>query len=347
MNEKSLLLAIKGLPSKRIPVWFLRQAGRYLPEYREIRKEYEFLDLCKNSKLASEITLQPLKRFDLDAAIIFSDILIPATALGQNLTFAKDHGPLLSNPVRDQISLSHLDFLHYKEKWNFVGDAISRTKSKLLPHQTMIGFAGAPFTLASYMIEGKGGTNFSETKKLAFQNQDLLKTFLMKLAEMTLHYLQMQIEAGAEVLMLFDTWAQQIHASAFRKLVKPATDFLIAEISKSAPIIYYSGQGSDRLYDLENTKASALAIDWRTTLSHAKKITSNLGLNTCFQGNLDPLILTGNEDYIRNSVREILNEAKHCELPGYIFNVGHGLLPQTPIEAIEWAIDEVRTFQNS
>lgn len=343
MNEKPLIQAARCLPTTRHPIWFLRQAGRYLPEYRELRAKHEFLDLCKNPELAAEVTLQPLRRFDLDAAIIFSDILIPAVALGQTLTFAKDHGPVLSNPVRDEASLQRLKIESCSQNWNFVGDAIRLAKAKLAPHQTMIGFAGAPFTLASYMIDGQGGSGFVETKRLAFCQRELFKRFLMHLAEVTISYLQMQIEAGAEVVMLFDTWAQEFTRVDFTELVKEATECIISKISKQVPVFYYPGQGSERLYDLTNANASVIAVDWRTTLSQAHSILMKQhGLKLCFQGNLDPLALMGNEAFVRARVRKILEEVESCKLPGHIFNVGHGLLPHTPIQALEWAIDEVR-----
>ena len=341
--KKSVIQAAQCLPTSRHPVWFLRQAGRYLPEYRELRAKHEFLDLCKNPKLAAEVTLQPLKRFDLDGAIIFSDILIPAVALGQTLTFAKDHGPLLSNPVRDASSLANLNIKSCAQNWNFVGDAISLVKTQLAPHQTMIGFAGAPFTLASYMIEGQGGTGFVETKRFAFCQRDLFKTFMMHLAEVSISYLQMQIAAGAEVVMLFDTWAQQFTRKDFNELAREATECIISKISEQVPVIYYPGQGSDRLHDLVDTKSSVIAVDWRTTLTQAHSILADeLGLKVCLQGNLDPLVLMGDVNFVRERVRGILEEVKNCKSPGHIFNVGHGLLPHTSIEALHWVIDEVR-----
>ncbi len=344
MIEKSLLLAAQGRPTQRCPIWFLRQAGRYLPEYRALRAQHEFLDLCMNPKLASEVTLQPLKRFDLDGAIIFSDILIPAVALGQKLTFAKDHGPQLSNPVRDIHSFSQLRFNDCEKNWGFVGEAIAMTKAQLAPHQTMIGFAGAPFTVATYMIEGHGSSNQLETKRLAFCQRALFKEFIEQLADATIRYLQMQIRAGAEVLMLFDTWAQQFARVDFDELVKDATSSILSTISKQVPIIYYPGQGSDRIHGLSEMRPSVLAVDWRTSLSQAQQILQNQELSLCLQGNLDPLVLIGDEHFIRKRVRMILQEARDLKLAGYIFNVGHGLLPMTPIESVQWAIDEVRSF---
>lgn len=345
MSEKPLIQAARSIKSDRYPIWFLRQAGRYLPEYLALRSKYEFLELCKNPERAAEVTLQPLKRFDLDAAIIFSDILIPAVALGQDLTFQKDHGPILSNVVRDEASFHNLKFGKQSLDWNYLGEAIALVKSQLAPHQTMIGFAGAPFTLASYMIEGQGGTSFAECKRLAFRKPEFFKMFLKQLADISIRYLNMQIEAGAEVIMLFDTWAQQLQERDFVNCVKDATEHVISTISEKVPVIYYPGQGSDRLYNLANTKASVIAVDWRTSLTQANRILANQDLKLCLQGNLDPLTLIGDEKFVRERVRSLLDEAKHCELPAHIFNVGHGLLPLTPIESIQWVIDEVRSFQ--
>ena len=342
--EKPLLLAARGRPTKRYPIWFLRQAGRYLPEYRELRSRYEFLDMCKSPKLAAEVTLQPLRRYDLDAAIIFSDILIPAVALGQDLSFEKNHGPLLSKPVRDAASLKNLKFDQAHHDWDFVGEALHLVKSQLAEHQTMIGFAGAPFTLASYMIEGRGGTQFEETKRLAFRDPGLYKSFLLQLSEMTVSYVNMQIRAGAEFIMLFDTWAQQVTRCDFLDLVKEATQSLISRISQKVPVAYYAGQGCDRLYDLSGTQASVIAVDWRTDLNQAKAALAQQNLSLCLQGNLDPMTLLGSESFVRARVRQILEEARRLDLPGHIFNVGHGLLPLSPPESLHWVIDEIRAW---
>ena len=347
MAEKPLVLTAKGLPSQAYPVWFLRQAGRYLPEYRSLRAHHEFLELCKDPKLAAEVTLQPLRRLDLDAAIIFSDILIPAVALGQKLSFAKDEGPRLSDPVRDARSMANLAIDKCHTAWNFVGDAIALAKASLAPHQTMIGFAGAPFTLATYMIEGQGGTHLVETKRLAFCQRSLFKQFIWQLAEVTIAYLQMQIQAGAELVMLFDTWAQQFARRDFAELVSEATGCIIQKISQQVPVIYYPGQGSDRLHELGDRVPSVVAVDWRTSLSQADKILREQGIFCPLQGNLDPLVLIGDETFVRSRVRKILEEAKSLNLPGHIFNVGHGLLPVTSIAALTWAIDEVRAFAKS
>lgn len=342
--EKALLQRALGLASNRYPVWFLRQAGRYLPEYRQLREQYDFLELCSQPSLAAEVTLQPLKRFDLDGAIIFSDILIPAVALGQKLTFEKDHGPILSDTVTSSKDLTKLRFDTCQQHWNFVGEAINIVKNRLAPHQTMIGFAGAPFTVGTYMIEGGGSKTLLATKKFAFNERVGFKDFLSLLAEVTIKYLQMQIDAGAEVLMLFDSWAHQISSEDYRELALPAVKAIVDTIAPQVPIIYYPGQSSDRLYDLGSLEKAIIAVDWRVPLTRAQHILSMQNLRPIMQGNLDPVALNGEESFVRERVRAVLTEAKHAELKSHIFNVGHGLLPSTPINALNWVIDELRKW---
>ena len=206
-QDKPIINALLGKASKRYPVWFLRQAGRYLPEYQAIRAQMDFLTLCKNPEKAAEVTLQPLKRFDLDAAIIFSDILIPAVAMGQSLEFAKDHGPILSPTVKSLDDVKKLDSTDIANKCSYLGEALSIVKQNLKEQQTLIGFAGAPFTVASYMVEGGSSKNFHRLKLMAFQQEETLRALLEKISEASYQYLKMQVEAGAEVLMLFDSWA--------------------------------------------------------------------------------------------------------------------------------------------
>lgn len=347
-EKKPLLSVAKGIKSDIYPIWFLRQAGRYLPEYREIRAQMSFLELCRNPKKAAEVTIQPLKRFDLDAAIIFSDILIPPAHMGQTLTFGKGHGPLLSPHIRSSKDLSQLKRPNVEQEMAYVGEAISETKSQLAPHQTMIGFAGAPFTVASYMIEGSGSKTYSEVKKLMYQDPDTFYKTLDLLAEVTGDYLAMQVKAGAEVLMLFDSWAGNLSSSDYSKFVLPSLNKLVRIASSNqVPLIYYSGQGSTNLSQLSELEVDVLAIDWRVSLSEAASLVGKHKHVNAFQGNLDPLILSwADESLVRAKVREVLEEAKKAQIKGHIFNVGHGVLPTTSPDAIEWAIDEIRGFNH-
>ncbi|MCB9229280.1 MAG: uroporphyrinogen decarboxylase [Deltaproteobacteria bacterium] len=342
--DKPLLSAAMGQQPSRYPAWFLRQAGRYLPEYQEIRKNLDFLDLCRNAEKAAEVTLQPLRRFDLDAAIIFSDILIPPAHMGMTLTFDKGHGPVLSHPVRSASDLKRLRLPDWEKDAPHTGQAITETLKGLTASQTMIGFAGAPFTVASYMIEGSGSRTFSEVKKLLFSEPQVFTGLLSMLAETTFEYLKMQVRAGAQALMLFDTWAGQLFAGDYRKYVVPTTEVLIRELqSLSVPLIYYSGQGGENLHEISSLQLDVVAVDWRTPMNRALSVLKDIGSPfKCIQGNMDPLLLSwGTEAAVRAAVRRIKAEASAA--PAHIFNVGHGLLPTTSPKLLQIALDELRS----
>ncbi len=345
MSMKPLIAAALGKKSSRQPVWFLRQAGRYLPEYMEIRKKVEFTELCETPKLAAEVTLQPLRRYDLDAAIIFSDILIICTAMGQSLSFGKGHGPILTEPVRSAAALAKLKMPDARRDLSYVGEAIELTKQGLNPSQTMIGFAGAPFTVASYMIEGSGSKNYTEVKRLRFQDPETFRALLSFIAEASVDYLMMQVEAGAECLMLFDSWANAMTAEDYRDLVFPSVNKLIVELKSrtDVPVIYYPGQSSDLYFELEGFAGDVIAVDWRTRLQRAIRLLTNAGLEVSVQGNLDPQTLLAPEATVRKKTREILDAGKTAR--GHIFNVGHGLLPHLDPERLSWVIDELRLWE--
>ncbi len=339
----------------RWPVWFMRQAGRYLPEYMAIRSKMEFVDLCRSPKDAAEVTLQPLRRFDLDAAIIFSDILVPCMALGQNLTFGKGHGPQLSPAVQSREAFGKLRRPDVAAELGYVGEALALTKSQLAPGKTLIGFAGAPFTVGTYMIEGGSSKEFTATKSMVFRDPVLFGDLMKLLRDVTIDYLIMQVRAGADALMLFDTWAGNLTPVDYARHVWPVTADLLATVREATgvPVTYFSGQGSDRILELGGTAQinsrktfDVLSVDWRVRLSNAARLVKAAGLDVALQGNLDPQALLGPEELVRQRVREILDEAREAFdlglIRGHIFNVGHGLLPHTPPEAVGWAIDEVR-----
>ena len=342
-SSKPLVQAALGQQPARWPVWFMRQAGRYLPEYREVRAGVDFVTMCKRPDLAAEVTWQPLRRYDLDAAIIFSDILMPPMAMGQELTFDKGHGPRLNRPVRTLADVKSLKRADADKDLGFVGEAIALTKTKLKPEQTMIGFAGAPFTVASYMIEGQGSKEFTEVKKLIFCEPSVIKALLEKLTAVTIDYLLMQVKAGAETLMLFDTWAGQVSPGVYRDLIFPFTNQVLSEVKRTAnvPVIYYPGQGSDRMYELAGCAADVISVDWRTRLSRAGKILKDVGLDVTLQGNLDPQALLAPEAELRALVRAMKEEARSASR-AHIFNVGHGLMPHIPPESLTTVIDELR-----
>ncbi len=341
--KKPLVEAAFGRDPGRYPVWFMRQAGRYLPEYREVRATVDFTGLCQTPKLAAEVTLQPLRRYDLDAAIIFSDILIPAVGMGQTLTFDKGEGPVLSQPVRSAADLKRLRRADAAKDLGFVGDAIALTKASMKPEQAMIGFCGAPFTVASYMIEGGGSKTFTEVKRLLFTETATFKGLLDLIADVSVDYLKMQVASGADALMMFDTWAGQLTGPDYREHVFPVTSrVLSAARATGAPVTYFPGQGADRLFELSGLGVDVISIDWRTRIAQAQKILRGVGLDVTLQGNLDPQVLIAPEADVRRRVRDILAEVQSAGVRRHIFNVGHGLLPHTPPAALTWVIDELR-----
>ena len=346
----------QGGSGARYPVWFMRQAGRYLPEYMAIRSRMEFVDLCRSPKDAAEVTLQPLRRFDLDAAIIFSDILVPCMALGQTLTFGKGHGPQLSPAIRSRDDFKSLKRADARVDLGYVGDALSLTRSQMPSGKALIGFAGAPFTVATYMVEGGSSKEFTATKSMMFRDPVLFSDLLSLLRDVTVDYLLMQVEAGADALMLFDTWAGNVTPDDYARLIWPVTSDLMATVraATGVPVTYFSGQGSDRILELgrdakisgQSGKAfDVLSVDWRVRISHAARLAKEAGLDVALQGNLDPQVLIGPEETVRERVRMILEEIRVARaagwIHGHIFNVGHGLLPHTPPEALTWVIDEV------
>jgi uroporphyrinogen decarboxylase len=345
-NNQPLLHAINGTTSSRYPVWFLRQAGRYLPEYRELKKKHSFLDLCHDPKKAAEITLQPLRRFDLDAAIIFSDILTPLIAAGQHLSFKQNHGPVITPTISSKKDLLALNLDNISQKLSYVGEALSIVKKELPSEKTLIGFAGSAFTVASYMIQGQSDKTFSEVKKMAFNDPSLLTEILYFINKLTKEYLSMQVSAGADVIMLFDSWAGCLPPHYYQKLIVPPLSSLLKELKKlKVPIIYYPGNNPELLKELDISSIDVVAVDWHSSFSHAITELKEKKKNITIQGNLDPLLLHANEETVRKNVRAILQTAQENIPNRHIFNVGHGLLPSTPIESIHWAIDEIRNFQ--
>ncbi len=333
-----LLDLFQGKTFSNPPVWFMRQAGRYLPEYLNIRRKHKtFLDLCYSPTVAAEVTLQPLQRFQLDAAILFSDILVIPDALGQKVVFEESKGPLLSDlslsSFQEELSLDR-----FLEKLAPVYETIRLTKSQLSVTKAFIGFAGAPWTLALYMLEGKGSRDFSEAKRRAFQHEEKFSLFLDFLSDVIARHLIGQVRAGVDVLQLFDTWAGLCPATHFQTWVLKPTQKIVAALKgafPSVPIISFpKGIGAHLLDYGAQTGVSALSLDVNTSLSWARQ---NLPPDFILQGNLDPSVLVAGGRPLKKAVEFI-----HQEMGGrpYIFNLGHGILPQTPFhhvsECIKW-----------
>ena len=348
VSNKPLIAVAKGQTPTRLPIWFLRQAGRYLPEYRELRRKVEFLNLCETPKLAAQATLQPLKRYDLDAAIIFSDILLVPKSLGQQLTFEKDHGPVLSPAIRTGIDLKNLTTSGNKiDDLLAVGDAISLVGPCLDSSQTLIGFAGAPYTVASYMIEGSSSKDYQHVKRMIFQEEAAFHSLMTLLVETTVSYLKMQVDAGAQALMLFDSWAGHLGSKLYRTHVYSHMKRLIDELQKFAvPIIFFPGQGGTIVSCTSNLGYDILAADWRLDLHDVPKLRQSQKPAKALQGNLNPAVLSwGTRETVYEHTRSILKDIDDIGYTGkHIFNVGHGLLPTTSPEAINWCISQVRAW---
>ncbi len=333
---KKLLRTLNGEKSKIPPIWLMRQAGRYLPEYREIRaKANNFLELCYNPKLASEITLQPIKRFGFDGAILFSDILVIPDALGVKVEFVKNEGPKLQKTL-DEKSLLNLNLNNIENHLYKVFETIDITKSKLDQNTTLIGFSGSPWTIATYMIEGGGSKNFKNTRSLAISNQQFFEKLVEILVEAISIYLIKQIEAGVEVVKLFDSWAGVLPESEFQKWVINPNKKIIENVRKKypqIPIILFT-RGAGALYEnvALDIKNIALAIDQNLPKKWAKEILQHKH-QRIIQGNLDNILLaSGSCEEIEKEVIRIVNS--FGDRP-FIFNLGHGVLPHTPIENVE------------
>jgi uroporphyrinogen decarboxylase len=321
----TFLKACRGEKTDYTPVWIMRQAGRYLPQYRKVREKVDFLTLCKTSELAAEVTMQPVDILKVDAAILFSDILIPIEPMGIKLEFSEAKGPILHNPVRDETSFMRLRDIDPAQDVPFVADAI-----KLLLPQLgvpLIGFSGAPFTLATYMIEGGSTKNFINSKKMMYGNPDLFHKLMDKLTVTVISYLEAQIQAGVNAVQIFDSWVGSLSPLDFKLFALPYVQKIISSLNSKVPVIYFAFNASAMLPLVKESGAEVIGLDWRIEISDAIDI---LGTGCAVQGNLDPCTLFGTRDVIRERVSTVLRGAAGAH--GHIFNLGHGILPEVPVE---------------
>jgi len=324
--------ALRGLPVDRPPVWFMRQAGRYMAEYRKIRERVSFLELCGDSDLATEVTCQPVDRFDVDAAIVFSDILTIPEAMGMEVRFDKGSGPRLPAPLRSAADVAALRQPDVADALPIV-PATLRKFRKTRPDVPILGFAGAPFTLLCYMVEGSGSKNWEHVKRMLFGDPDTARLLLDRLADMVGDYLQSQIDAGAAGVQMFDTWAGVLSPEDFERFALPATQRAFARV-KGAPRVFFTRDTSPFLHFVPQTGADAVALDWRVDMARAR---AELGAMPV-QGNLDPMALFAPPAEIRRRVHRIIDAAGPL---GHVFNLGHGVTPTTPIAGVEAMIAAV------
>ena len=336
MGKQLFIDAAQGHQTKRPPVWVMRQAGRYLPEYREIRAKNTFLEVCHNPELATEVTLQPLDRFGMDGAILFSDILIPFHALEVDIEF--NPSPKIANPVKNAADINRLGNIPIKEAAPFVFETLKRLRPEVDKRDTaLIGFAGAPFTMATYIIEGGPSKNYQDTKMLMYQDPKAFHLLMERLTSVTIDYLNAQIDAGADVVQLFDTWAGILSPEDFKEFVAPYVKQILDALKGRCPRIYFAKDGGTFLEQTRDFGADVLGVDWRLNIGKARGLVGEHGL----QGNMDPLKMFGPKEMIEAEVQRIATQAKGG---GHIFNLGHGILPQTPIESMTTLINAVKAL---
>jgi uroporphyrinogen decarboxylase len=325
-NRRELFLgACRFEPVERVPVWLMRQAGRYLPEYQAVRARHSFLEICKTPELAAEVSLQPYRVLGVDAIIVFSDILIVAEAMGLPLD-VPDSGPVLGNPVRDAAAVRRLQDFDPERETRFVGDAIRLICREAGPDVPVIGFAAAPWALACYMIEGQTRGDISRGKQMLREEPRTVRELLERIARATVGYLRAQIAAGAAAVQLFDTWAGELSSDEYEEFELPATKMIFDALGESGvPKILFAKGSATHLENMAGTGADVLSVDWMTDLADARR---RLGRRVALQGNVEPSILLGDEQGVRRAAREAIEKTGGV---GHILNLGHGILPATPV----------------
>ncbi|MFM9891072.1 MAG: uroporphyrinogen decarboxylase [Rickettsiales bacterium] len=345
MANKLLIDALKGETTPRVPFWFMRQAGRYLPEYRRLRADAgSFLDLCFNSEKAAEVTLQPLRRFGMDAAILFSDILVIPYALGVDVRFAEGEGPIVE--ITDTSERIEAFRMHdVRSKLSPIADTIRRVRADLPREATLIGFAGAPWTVACYMLQGKSGKEFALARQFAIAQPELMARLIERLTVATIDYLRMQVDAGAEVLQLFDSWAGLLTPEQFHRWVIPPAKKIAAALKQSHPHIPFIGFAKGAALNLEayahETNVDCIGVDQHTPMEFA--LACRDGMQTV-QGNLDPLLMAFDREGALRETEAILRSFGNAPA---VFNVGHGFIPQTPIENVAAVSELVKNWRRA
>ena len=334
------LEACRGEEVAYTPVWIMRQAGRYLPQYQTVRSQIDFLTLCKTPELAAKVTLQPVEVLGVDAAILFSDILIPVEAMGMRLSFSDKQGPLLSEPIRTKSAVERLIVPDTEEDMPYTIETIKILRRELEQKVPLIGFSGAPFTLATYMIEGGTSKNFFHTKKMMFQHNGVFSYLMEKLTEMVISYLTAQIKAGAQAVQLFDTWAGVLTPIDYKNLILPYIKKINSELKKQeVPLIYFVNNCAGILKEVKKSGADVIGIDWRIDLADAIK---RLGKKIVVQGNLDPCALFLSQEELEERIKDVLWKGEVAK--GHIFNLGHGILPETPVENVIAMVEAVHRY---
>ena len=336
-HSSPFLKACRRKPTPYTPIWLMRQAGRYQKEYRALRKKYSFIEMCKTPELAAKVTLLPVEQFKVDAAIIFADILLPLEPMGVGFTFSKKEGPVFPHPVREVNQVEELRVIEPEEELSYLMEAIRIVRRELEGKTPLIGFAGAPFTLASYLIEGGHSKDYVLTKGVMYQNPRMWHSLMEKITEVLIRYLNAQVRAGAEALQLFDSWVGQLSPDDYRTHVLPYSRRAI-EIARAggAPIIHFGVNTAGMLPLLREAGGDVIGVDWRTPLDDAWQ---RIGFKKAVQGNLEPAALLGSKEHLRAAAEDVLRRAGNRN--GHVFNLGHGVFPGTPVDNVAMLVDLV------
>jgi uroporphyrinogen decarboxylase len=328
--ESRFVKACKAQPVDRTPVWFMRQAGRYMPEYRAVRKQYSLIEICKKPEVAAEVTITAAEALGVDAAIIFADLLLPLEVMGLDFHFSAGEGPVIEKPLRTKEDVERLRTDRASDL-GYVSEAIRLVCKHFGPRLPVIGFCGAPFTLASYMIEGGGSRNYVHTKKMMYSSPDAWDELTRKLVTVVSEYAVEQVRAGADVIQIFDSWVGCLSVEDYRRYVLPRTTELVQALQKAnVPVIYFGTDSATLLSSMHETGAEVIGLDWRIPLDEGWQ---RLGYESAVQGNLDPVLLFADWKELKSRAEEILRRA--AGHPGHIFNLGHGILPETPVENVK------------
>lgn len=329
-----------GEKTSPAPIWIMRQAGRYLPEYQAVRKKTDFLTLCKTPELAAEVTLQPVDILGVDAAILFSDILIPIEPMGMELVFSEGRGPLLSPPIRTEADLKRLRPIEPEEDVPFVLETIKLLRQALKDKVPLIGFAGAPFTLITYMVEGGSSKNFLYTKKMMFEAPELFHSLMSLVTETTIRYLKAQAEAGAQAIQLFDTWAGALSRRDYEEFVFPYSNKILEALKPyNIPRIHFAFNGSHLLPVTKKSACEVIGLDWRMDIPVSVEI---LGNTKAIQGNMDPCCLFMSKERLKEHVKSLLDQGSNAK--GHIFNLGHGVMPEIEADKVKLLVELVHTL---
>lgn len=340
--EPIIVQALRGQKTSRVPFWYMRQAGRYLPEYNELRLGRTFIEVMESPDLSVEISLQPFRRYGMDGVIMFSDILTPLRGAGIPLHFEEKKGPVLGKTIEHESELSMFSDFDPARGCSYVAEILQRLRSELAKESAppgLLGFAGAPFTLASYLIEGGSTSKFEKTKAFIFSKPEFFARMSDVLADMTIRYLTMQVKAGAQAVQIFDSWGGILARHHYQEFSVPYTSRIIREIQKlGVPVILFTGNSAHLLEDLTAQKPDCISLDWRITQEAAARIPAEISI----QGNMDPLVLYGSKERTALETRRVL--ACFGSRKGFVFNLGHGIHPQSPLLNVETMIAEVRSF---